>query len=323
MNNILVTGANGFIGNKLCETLKDRNYLVTEAVKRGLASNEEKTSRRFVGNIDENTNWSKYLDGIDCIIHCAARTHIMKENTKNLLSQYREINVKGTCNLAEQAVIAGVKKFIFISSIKVNGEKTVGTNFFKHNDYPKPEDPYAISKWEAEKKLFEISKKTGLEVVIIRPPLVLGPRLKGNLLKLIKLISYRIPLPFLNIKNSRSFIGLNNLVNFIILCIKSPAASGEIFLVKDSQDLSTPKLIKKISNAMGKFQILLPMPVFILKIIFFLIGRSSEFDRLFGSLRIDCSHAYDVLGWKPTSDINASILETANWFLKKDNDKNI
>ena len=273
MNNILVTGANGFIGTRLCESLKDKNYIVTEVVRNNLNLKPHKTNFRLVGNIDKNTDWSGYLQGIDCIIHCAARTHIIKENKRNILNEFRKINVEGTCNLAEQAAKCGVKKFIFISSIKVNGEKTLDDRVFKYNDFPNPEDPYAISKWEAENKLFEISKKLGLEIVIIRPPLVFGPRVKGNILRLLKLLSYKIPFPFLKIKNSRSFIGLDNLVNFIILCIKSPAASGEIFLVKDDQELSTSELIKKIGGAMRKTKILIPVPIFILKTIFFYLAE--------------------------------------------------
>lgn len=319
MNKILVTGANGFIGSKVCEKLNLKNYFVIEVIRNNLTLNKiEKKKIAQVKNIDKNTDWLEILNDIDCIIHCAGIAQVLSNKDSNVIHDYRKINTEGTRALAEQAVKAGVKRLIFLSSIKVNGEKNLNHKKpFRHDDLSCPIDPYAISKWEAEKYLHEISKEHGLEIVIIRPPLVYGPEVKGNFLRLIKLSSNKIPLPFSKIKNLRSFIGLDNLADFIIHCINHPAAPGKVFLVSDGEDISTPDLIKKISFIMGKSKLFLDIPVFILKLIFFIFGRSKEFESLTGSMRVDTSNAFKVLGWKPKNDLDYGLRKTIKWYLNK------
>ena len=317
MKKILVTGANGFIGNKICENLIFKNFEIIAAVRNNNKIDKNLKNTFINGEIDGNTNWSATLKDIDCIIHCAAKSQTTSKKKIISLQDYRKINVEGTKNLAEQAVKAGVRRFIFISSIKVNGEKTLQNISFKHDDEPMPQNNYAISKLEAEQLLLEISKRSSLEIVIIRPPLVYGPNVKGNFLRLLKLAYNRIPLPILNIKNSRSLVGLENLVDFISHCINHKAAPGKVFLVSDGQDLSTPELVNKLGLAMEKSQILIPIPIFILNIFFNIFGKSEEFDRLVSSLKLDCSHTNNLLNWYPPKNISENIFNTVKWYLKK------
>lgn len=300
MSKILVTGGNGFIGKAICENLKKKNYTINITSRRDVDINLSGVKIYNINKINENTNWFQALNTVSCVIHCAAKTHVMNNINQKSLSFFREVNVEGTLNLAKQASECGVKRFIFLSSIKVNGERTDKLKKFKYNDIPKPEDSYGISKWEAEKGLWKISKQTGLEVVIIRAPLVYGPGVKGNLRRLIKLIQYRIPLPFSLIKNQRSLIGIDNLVDLIIHCIDHNNASGNTFLVSDEKDLSTPDLLRYIASSMGLSVRLFPFPLSVLKFFGFLLGRKSEIDRLNGSLQIDNSYTKEILNWKPT-----------------------
>ena len=317
MSNILITGSTGFVGQKLCKKLISDNYSIREAVR----SNSEKQlgiKEIFnVGEIDKSTNWSASLQDIDCVIHCAARAHVMNENKLDTLATYRKVNVDGTRNLAEQCAKAGVKRLIFLSSIKVNGEKTKVSFSFRHDDNPKPEDAYGISKWEAELALQQVSKKYGIEIVIIRAPLVYGPNVKGNFLKLIDLAAHRIPLPISRVNNLRSFVSVENLIDLISCCIKHPAAAGKIFLVSDNKDMSTPELIKKIGKAMGKSQHFIPLPVFILRFLGAMIGKSPEIERLVSNLQVDCNNTFEVLGWRPPVNPEDTILKTIKWYLNQ------
>ena len=307
MPKLLVTGGSGFIGKAVCENLKKKNYIINITSRRDVAINLNGVKVYNINEINENTNWFEALNTVSCVIHCAAKTHVMNNIRQKSLFSFREVNVEGTLNLAKQAAECGVKRFIFLSSIKVNGEKTGKSSMFRYNDVPKPEDPYGISKWEAEKGLWKISKQTGLEVVIIRAPLVCGPGVKGNLRRLIKLIKYRIPLPFSLIKNQRSLIGIDNLVDLITHCIDDNNASGNTFLVSDEKDLSTPDLLRIIASSMGISVRLFPLPISLLKFFGFLLGRKSEIDRLNGSLQIDNSYTKEILNWKPTYSIEESI----------------
>jgi len=317
MNKILITGSTGFVGQKLCKKLISANYSIREAVR----SNSEKQlgiKEIFnVGEIDKSTNWSASLQDIDCVIHCAARAHVMNENKLDTLATYRKVNVDGTRNLAEQCAKAGVKRLIFLSSIKVNGEKTKVSFSFRHDDNPKPEDAYGISKWEAELALQKVSKKYGIEIVIIRAPLVYGPNVKGNFLKLINIAARRIPLPISRVNNVRSFVGVENLIDLISCCIKHPAAAGKIFLVSDNKDMSTPELLKKIGKAMGKCQYFIPLPVSILQFLGAIIGKSSEIERLVSNLQVDCNNTFEVLGWRPPVNSDDAITETIKWYLNQ------
>ena len=307
MPKLLVTGGSGFIGKAVCENLKKNNYTINITSRSNIVTNLSGVTIYNINEIDENTNWFQALNAVSCVIHCAAKTHVMNNNKQNSLSSFRKVNVEGTLNLAKQAVACGVKRFIFISSIKVNGERTKKSSMFRYNDIPKPQDSYGISKWEAEKGLWEISKQTGLELVIVRAPLVCGPGVKGNLRSLIKLIQYRIPLPFSLIKNQRSLISIDNLVDLIIYCIEDHKISGNTFLVSDEKDISTPDLVRQIASSMGLSARLFPLPLSFLKFFGFILGKKNEIDRLIGSLQIDNSYTKKILNWTPPVSVEEGI----------------
>lgn len=316
---ICVTGASGFIGKELCVQLLKAQYNVVATVRNTklLSLSEQKNLKiSEVANIDINSNWSEIFSGINCVIHCAARVHVMKENEVDALSSYRRVNVEGTRNLAEQAFSAGVKRLIFLSSIKVNGENT-NRSYFKNTDIPSPTDAYSISKWEAEQALQEISKQTGLEVVIVRVPLVYGKEVKGNFLHLLNIVAKGIPLPFSKVKNLRSFLGLDNLIAFLICCIDHPKASGQTFLLSDGEDISTCDLIKKIADNMQKPSRIFSVPIFFLRFLGKVLGKSSEMNRVINSLQIDSSFTFKFLGWKPTTSIDEGLYKTVQWYLRR------
>jgi nucleoside-diphosphate-sugar epimerase len=317
MTKILITGSTGFVGRALFKNLNSKkNFLVHLSTR----TNQEKLfqgAKTFnIAEIDFNTNWKDALDGIDCIVHCAARAHMTEKKQTDSLNSYRRINVDGTKNLAKQAAAIGIKRFIFLSSIKVNGEETIASKSFKYNDISQPEDAYGISKWEAEQALLEISKQTGLEVVIIRPPLVYGEGVKGNFLRLLDIVYKQMPLPFAKINNLRSFIGLDNLVDLIICCIDHPKAAGKTFLVSDGEDLSTPDLIIKLSKFMDKSPRLFQVPQLIIQLMGRLLGKSLEIKRLLGSLRVDNSYTCEILEWSPVLSLDESLEKTVRWYLK-------
>ena len=262
-----------------------------------------------VGNINADTQWQLALKKADIVIHLAARVHVMQETHANPLQAFREINTQGTLNLARQAVKAGVKRFIYLSTIKVNGERTE-KHPFQADDQAEPQDSYAISKYEAEQQLITLSKQTGLEVVIIRPPLVYGPGVKGNFSRLIKLVDTSIPLPLAGIKNARSLVSIQNLCSFIRVCLNHPRAAGEVFLISDGQDLSTTDLFKLIASAMGKKSRLFYLPEGFVRFAAHLLGRDAEFERLFGSLQVDINKKKELLGWVPQVSVMEGIKKT-------------
>jgi nucleoside-diphosphate-sugar epimerase len=308
MKKILVTGASGFIGQSLCETLSKSERSVLGAV-RNLDSILINKNIKYisVGDIAFKKNWKDLLVDVDGIIHCAGRTHKMNDN-KNF-DAYQLTNLNGTKYLAEQAVEAGVKRLVFLSSVKVNGESTHQNTKHKlsHKDMSNPKDSYAISKLEAEKALWEISSRTGLEVVVVRLPLVYGNIVKGNLARLIKLVRSGIPLPLSRVKNQRSMIGIDNLVDLLVHCIDHPEVSGKTFLASDGEDLSTPELIKLIASSMGKKVNLFPFPISILKFLGSVFGKREEINRLVGSLRIDNSYTKQILNWTPPVSVEEGI----------------
>jgi nucleoside-diphosphate-sugar epimerase len=309
MKKILVTGVNGFIGQNIYRELIKLNYFVRGAVRNldsVLINNDIKYI--LVSNIDAKTNWDYALEGIDCVIHCAGKAHAM--NKKVELDIYRVVNRDGAKHLAEQAAKAGVKRLIFLSSVKVNGEstdKSNGTKIFTYNDIPNPQDNYAISKFEAEQALWEVASKTGLEIVVVRLPLVYGYGAKGNLDRLIKLVNSKIPLPFGGIENKRSLIGIDNLLDVLVRCVQHPDIAGKTFLVTDGEDLSTPKLIRLIASTLGQPAKLFTVPTFLLKFLGFVIGKQSEINRLIGSLQIDNSHVREILNWTPPVSVEEGI----------------
>ncbi len=307
---ILLTGASGFIGQSFYKEACKRNYF-TRCAWRDLNLKPSITvnnSEHFeIGNINDKTNWKIALSDIDCIVHCAAKAHVLKNSKFDSLESYRNINVEAAKNLAIQAAKSGVKRLIFLSTIGVNGNFTRDKNVFDVNDTPKPIENYAISKFEAEEVLKEASNLTGLELVIIRAPLVYGPGVKGNFKRLLNLISKNIPLPFGKIKNRRSFIGVDNLVDLIICCIKNPDAAKKTFLVSDGQDLSTTELINLMALSMGRSARLFTVPKVLLKIFGFIARKQNEIDRLLESLQVDSTHTRKILNWTPPLSVEEGI----------------
>ncbi|OGP64593.1 MAG: hypothetical protein A3K22_06445, partial [Deltaproteobacteria bacterium RBG_16_42_7] len=315
MCRVLVTGASGFVGRSLCCSLLEKGYIV-----QGLFRTKDKftecrccTEHFAVGEINAKTNWTDALNRVDTVIHLASRVHFIQDTYVNPLDEYKRINTDGTKRLAEMAVKARVRRMIFISTIKVNGEQTIYQPFTE-DDLPHPQDPYAVSKWEAELALKQISTGTGLEIVILRPPLVYGSGVKANFLRLLQLVDRGFFLPIGSVDNHRSIIYLENLIDAIINCIDKTEAAGQTFLVSDEQDISTPDLIRMIASAMGKRPKLLPFPPTLLKVIGRFSGKNAEMARLTGSLCIDSSKIRKVLNWKPPFTMEEGIRETVKWY---------
>ncbi len=307
MSKILVTGSDGFVGQHLARILEENNDTVIYTTRKGSEESLINNNNHFsIGNIDAQTQWQSALTQVDCVVHLAARVHVMKETHTDPLEAFRAVNTDGTLNLAKQAVEAGVKRFIYLSSIKVNGEQTTNTPF-SAEDRANPLDPYAVSKFEAENQLLALSKKTGLEVVIIRPPLVYGAGVKGNFSRLIKLVNKSIPLPLAGVLNARSLVSMQNLCSLIQTCLVHPNAKGEIFLVSDGQDLSTSELFESIAQALGEKSRLFYLPKTILKFFTDILGRRAEYERLFGSLQVDISKNERLLAWKPEVSVAKGI----------------
>jgi len=317
LNSVLITGAGGFIGRALCAKI-----LVEGRQVRGTFRSESNVSRLSDGvegvsirSIDSDTKWDDALAGIDTVVHLAARVHVMDDSSSDPLTEYRKVNVEGTKCLAVASANAGVKRFIFISSIKVNGEgKDVA---YTEDDEVSPQDYYGVTKWEAEQELHKISDKTDLETVILRPPLVYGPGVKANFLRLVNLVKFRIPLPLGCIKNRRSLIYIANLVDAIITCMTNPNAAGKTYLVSDGEDVSTPELIRRIGAAFRRRALLLPVPVRIMRLAGRITGKYDEVERLVGSLTVDISKIRKELEWKPPYTMEHGLRETAKWYAKK------
>ena len=308
MTNTLVTGSNGFVGSALVSVLQE--LTVRRALRQPAA--DVRPGDFIVGNIGPYTDWRPALAGVDCVVHLAARTHVLKDTTNPLL-EYRRINVEATHNLAQQAAVAGVRRFVFLSSVKVNGESTVGRPFTE-DDPPRPEDAYGITKCEAEDALHRISANTGMEIVILRPPLVYGPGVKGNFLRLMHGIAWGMPLPLGSIFNRRTLIYVGNLVDAIIAAAESPVAAGKTYLVGDSEDVSTPELIQSIAAAMHVHPHLFSCPRVLLMSGATVLGKREEMRRLAGSLQIDSSRIRHELQWNPRFRLAQGLTETAQWY---------
>ncbi|MDA8730267.1 SDR family oxidoreductase [Alphaproteobacteria bacterium] len=304
--NLLLTGANGFLGSRLAVTLNAKPYVrLTAAVRRSVQLSAMNVVE--VQSLDANTDWSDAVTEQQVVIHTAARAHIMKNEAADPLVEYRRVNVDGTLNLARQAVDAGVTRFIFISSIKVNGEQTTCGGVYKAEDLPVPEDAYGISKYEAEQGLLQIAANTGLEVVIIRPPLVYGPGVKGNFFSMMRVVKKGFPLPLGAVHNKRSLVALDNLVDLIITCIDHPAAANQVFLAGDGEDLSTTELLRGVAKAAGVLSRLIPVPAAVLMFGASLLGKKEMAQRLLGSLQVDISKARDLLGWTPPLSVEEGL----------------
>ncbi len=317
MNRILVTGTNGFVGRVLCERLVADGWQV-----RGTIRSTEQLGTFPAGvevvqikSIGADTDWSDVLIRADAVVHLAARVHVMNDTATDPLSAFRQVNVAGTDRLARMAAINGVKRFVYVSSIKVNGEGCEKP--FTEHDIPAPDDPYGISKREAEQVLHLIAGDTGLEVVILRPPLVYGPGVKANFLSLFKIVDRGIPLPLASINNHRSLIYLGNFVDAIITCINHPKAAVQTYLVSDGEDVSTPELIQRMAAALGRPARLFPFPPSLMRFAGKLFGKSDAVERLVGSLTIDSSKIQRELGWKPPYTMEQGLKETAEWYKRQ------
>lgn len=313
MPNILVTGANGFIGKSLCKLLVESDFSVIACVRNCKQEIWDKNiSELSIGNIDQNTEWSHALENVSVVIHLAARVHILDErNISSPLDLYREINVKGTENLAIQAANSGVKRFIYLSSIKVNGKQSKIP--FSADDSVMPNDPYAISKWEAEQKLSSIGAATGLEIVIIRPPLVYGQAVKGNFLRLMQLLDRRLPIPLGKVNNKRSMVNVDNLCDFIKLSIEHPKANGQVFLISDDRDLSSTELIKIIAKQQYRSPRLVPVPLKLLGFIAQILGKRQEIERLCDSLQVNIQKNKALLNWSPPWSVEEGVRKAVEY----------
>ncbi|MGB1547308.1 MAG: UDP-glucose 4-epimerase family protein [Alphaproteobacteria bacterium] len=309
---VLVTGANGLIGRALCPALMVNGHEVVAAV-RSPHLIEPSVPVRQITDIGPETSWQAALEGMEAVVHLAGRVHILQDEVPDPLAAYRRVNVEGSRRLAEEAIQAGVKRFVFLSSIKANGE---GPKPYREKDVPEPKDPYGISKLEAEIVLRETVRKSPMELVILRPPLVYGPGVKGNLHSLMRLCELGLPLPFGLIHNRRSLIGVDNLASAICCCLTHPKAAGEVFLVSDGEEVSTPELATGIAKKMGKRIRLLPVSPALLEFALRLIGKKNLTRRLFGSLTLDSTHIHDVLGWWPPDSLDTGLRKMVDWHLR-------
>lgn len=312
---VLVTGASGFVGKAIIlRLLLDKKFIP-------VAAGRSATSLQGLCSVVPfdltSGQMMPKLDGIQVVIHAAARVHVMNETATDALTEFRKVNVEGSLKLARYAAESGVKRFIFISSIKVNGESTSLGRPYKPDDCPAPTDPYGISKFEAEEGLKALGHSLGMEIVIIRPPLVYGPGVKANFLSMLSWLNKGVPLPLGAINNQRSIIALGNLVDFIIVCIDHPAASNQVFLVSDGVDLSTTQLLHCLARALGKKARLLPLPVGMLKLVASIFGKKALAQRICESLQVDISKNNELLGWTPPVNMTKAMRQTAAYYLEK------
>jgi nucleoside-diphosphate-sugar epimerase len=309
MERFLITGASGFVGCFLCPMLKASGFNV-RAVTRNLASCIQAEEHVLIHDINASTNWSGTMVGVDVVIHLAARVHVMLDTTSDPLTEFRSVNAIGTENLARSAAASGVKRLIYVSSVKVNGEATSDGRSYSEQDIPAPQDPYGVSKLEAEQVLHRVAKETGLEVVIVRPPLVYGAGVKGNFAQMTAVLKRGVPLPFASVHNKRSLIYVGNLVDALLLCATHPAAAGQTYLVSDGDDLSTSELLRKLAVAMGNTPRLFACPTALLKLAGHLVGKSDQVARLLGSLQVDSSKIRRELGWVPPYSLQQGLDKT-------------
>lgn len=308
---VLVTGANGFVGSALCRLLTHQGLAVRAVCRNGQAKSVS-FSCESVGDINDRTEWRDLLLGVSQVVHLAARVHIMQDCSRDPLADFWQVNVDGTARLARIAAACGVRRFVFISSVKVNGESTVLGQPFTADDDPSPSEPYGVSKYEAEKLLRTIAAETGMEIVIIRPPLVYGPGVKANFESMLRWLRLRVPLPLAAVTtNRRSFVALDNLIDLIATCIWHPGAANQTFLVSDGEDLSTEALLRRMGEALGTPARLFYAPISALRLGAALTGKQKVYQRICGSLQVDIEKAKVLLGWSPIVSVDEGLRCTA------------
>lgn len=313
---ILITGATGFVGGGILSRLVSEKRPVRAAVRRPVHTWPASVETVLVGDMDANTDWCEALRDVECVVHCAARAHVLKEVANDPLTEFRRINEFGTLTLARQAAQTGVRRFVFLSSIGVNGDETFGQPFSVESP-PQPVSAYAIAKLGAEINLRQLAAETAMEIVILRPPLVYGPDAPGNFRQLKKAIQCRLPLPLGAIRNSRSFVALDNLVDLALTCLDHPAAAGETFLVSDNDDLSTPEFVRRLGKAMGKSPWLLSVPPSGLNMLAKVAGKEAQVKKLTGSLQIDIRHTMETLKWRPIVSVDAALTSAGHYLSDK------
>lgn len=310
---ILVTGANGFAGQAVCARLAAGGVAVRRVLRASGPASTPGPDDFTVDDIGPATDWMRALADIHAVVHLAARVHVMKDTAVDPLSAFRRTNVAGTEMLARAAAKAGVRRFIFVSSIKVNGERTAGRPFTER-DMPAPEDAYGISKWEAEQRLAEISTGTGMPVTVLRPPLMYGPGVKGNFLGLMRAVSRGVPLPLALIRNARSLLYVGNLADAVAHCLRDDRPGRQTYLLSDGEDVSTPDLVRRLAAELERPARLLPVPASWLRIGLRLGGRGGVYERLAGSLQVDGGAIARELGWHPRHTLDAGLRNTAAWY---------
>lgn len=307
---LLVTGGMGFVGSAVVQQALENRFVVRASTREKLAESDTSRPYLLTSDLSHSTDWMPALHGVDAVVHCAARVHVMHDTAVDSLRAFRAVNVEGTLALARQAANSGVKRFVFVSSIKVNGEHTTPGLAFTESDAVNPQDAYARSKYEAELGLRQLSANTGMEVVIIRPPLVYGPGVKANFASLARAVRHGWPLPLGALQNQRSLVGLSNLVDFIFTCISHPDAAYQTFLVSDGQDLSTTELLHAMAKAARVPTRLLPIPGYVLQAGAFLLGKGDKLRRLCSNLQVDISKARNLLGWVPPVSVEEELRRT-------------
>lgn len=312
---VLITGAGGFIGQALCREMHARGSRVRGAVRNQRPALPEGVEIATVPHIGPATDWSGALEDVDTVIHLAARVHRMKETEVDPLAAYREVNAAGTERLARSAADSGVRRLVYVSTIKVNGPGSPVP--YGETDRPDPRTPYEISKWEAERALHEIGSRGKIEIVIVRPPLVYGPGVRANFLRLMQWVDGGYPLPLARVRNLRSFVSLDNLIDFLFLCATDARASGETFMVSDGEDISTPGLILKIAAAMRRPARLFPFPTVFLRIAVALLGMKDAEERVLGSLRADTHKAESLLDWRRPESLDQGLSKTVAWYRRR------
>lgn len=315
LGHVLVTGASGFVGRALCAELMVRGHRVAAVIRQSSGNMPPASRYAVMGHLDEYTDWRAELAGADSVIHLAARVHLMQDSAADPLGEYRRINVALTLNLARQAATAGVRRFIFVSSIKVNGEGTVAGRPYTAEDEPHPSDFYGISKLEAEQGLVKLSGETGMEVVIIRPVLVYGPGVKANFGAMMRCVYKGVPLPLGALSGRRSLVSLDNLVDLIVICLRHRAAANQVFLVSDGEDLTVTELLRRCAAALGRPARLIPVPVPMLRFVGYMVGKQPVIRRLCDPLQVDISKTRRLLGWEPPVSVDHALRETAQQIL--------